>query len=75
MTTGHPRAEAAAPVASDIEVKTTICSFCAVGCAIKAEVQGGVWIGQEPAFDSPINVGGRVPSPACAPEGRKPPCF
>jgi formate dehydrogenase major subunit len=58
FTAVQRRAEAAAPVASDIEVKTTICSFCAVGCAIKAEVQSGVWIGQEPAFDSPINVGG-----------------
>ena len=58
FTAVQRKAEAATQAASDIEVKTTICSFCAVGCAIKAEVQGGVWIRQEPAFDSPINVGG-----------------
>ncbi len=39
------------------EIKTSVCTFCAVGCAVKAEVKDGVWIGQEPAFDSPINVG------------------
>ncbi|MCP3055237.1 formate dehydrogenase subunit alpha [Aurantimonas marianensis] len=39
------------------QVKKTICPFCAVGCSIWAEVQNGVWIGQEPAFESPINLG------------------
>jgi len=28
-----------------------------VGCGVIAEVQNGVWIGQEPAFDHPINLG------------------
>jgi formate dehydrogenase major subunit len=28
-----------------------------VGCTVKAEVQNGVWVGQEPAFASPINRG------------------
>jgi formate dehydrogenase major subunit len=28
-----------------------------VGCAIDAVVQNGVWIRQEPVFDSPINLG------------------
>lgn len=40
------------------EVKRTICSHCAVGCGIYAEVQNGVWTGQEPAFDHPFNQGG-----------------
>jgi formate dehydrogenase major subunit len=35
----------------------TICPFCSVGCAMWAEVQDGVWIGQEPVFESPINMG------------------
>ncbi|MFG7353148.1 formate dehydrogenase subunit alpha [Shewanella oncorhynchi] len=40
------------------EVKRTICSHCAVGCGVYAEVQNGVWTGQEPAFDHPFNAGG-----------------
>ena len=39
-------------------VKRTICSHCAVGCGVYAEVQNGVWTGQEPAFDHPFNKGG-----------------
>jgi formate dehydrogenase major subunit len=58
FTAVQRKAAAQAAVASNIEVKTTVCTFCSVGCAIKAEVQDGVWIGQEPAFDSPINLGG-----------------
>ena len=40
-----------------IEVKRTVCTHCSVGCAIDAVVQDGVWIRQEPVFDSPINLG------------------
>ncbi len=40
-----------------IQRKKTICPFCAVGCTIWAEVQHGVWTGQEPAFESPVNMG------------------
>ncbi|MDR9826733.1 formate dehydrogenase subunit alpha [Vibrio sp. FNV 38] len=40
------------------EIKRTICSHCSVGCGIYAEVQDGVWTGQEPAFDHPFNAGG-----------------
>ena len=35
----------------------TICSICSAGCGIKAEVQNGVWVRQEPAFDHPISEG------------------
>ena len=38
-------------------IKTNICTHCSVGCTVKAEVQSGVWTGQEPAWDSPINRG------------------
>ena len=48
-------AEAAAPTA--VSRRKTICPFCAVGCTIWAEVHNGVWIGQEPAFESPVNMG------------------
>jgi len=40
-----------------IEVKRTVCSHCSVGCAIDAVVENGVWVRQEPVFDSPINLG------------------
>ncbi|MFP4207910.1 MAG: formate dehydrogenase subunit alpha [Wenzhouxiangella sp.] len=41
-----------------IEKRSTICSHCSVGCSTIASVQNGVWIRQEPDFDSPINLGG-----------------
>jgi formate dehydrogenase major subunit len=40
-----------------IEIRTNICTHCSVGCTVKAEVQNGVWVGQEPAYGSPINRG------------------
>ncbi|MGI9263699.1 MAG: formate dehydrogenase subunit alpha, partial [Gammaproteobacteria bacterium] len=40
------------------EMKRTICSHCSVGCGTLAEVENGVWIRQEPDFDSPLNLGG-----------------
>ncbi|WP_300464920.1 formate dehydrogenase subunit alpha [Desulfobacula sp.] len=42
---------------TDIEIRHTICTHCSVGCGVLAEVQNGVWIGQEPDFDSPFNLG------------------
>jgi formate dehydrogenase major subunit len=49
-------AEAQAKAAA-IEVKRTVCTHCSVGCAIDAVVQNGVWVRQEPVFDSPLNLG------------------
>jgi formate dehydrogenase major subunit len=40
-----------------VEVKKNICTHCSVGCMVTAEVQNGVWVGQEPSWDSPINRG------------------
>jgi formate dehydrogenase major subunit len=40
-----------------IEVKRTVCGHCSVGCAVDAVVENGVWVRQEPVFDSPINLG------------------
>jgi formate dehydrogenase major subunit len=47
----------AADGAKKIEVKRTVCGHCSVGCAIDAVVENGVWVRQEPVFDSPINLG------------------
>src|SRR5258708_6086355 len=43
--------------AGKIEVKRSVCTHCSVGCAIDAVVQNGVWVRQEPVFDSPLNLG------------------
>ena len=40
-----------------IEVVKSICTHCSVGCTVLAEVDNGVWVGQEPAWDSPFNLG------------------
>ena len=40
-----------------VETRKTVCTHCSVGCTVIAKVQNGVWVGQEPAFDSPINLG------------------
>ena len=42
---------------AEIKQVKTVCGHCSVGCSTIAEVQNGVWVGQEPAFDSPINLG------------------
>src|SRR5437762_9057483 len=39
------------------EVHRTVCTHCSVGCSVDAVVQNGVWVRQEPVFDSPINLG------------------
>ncbi|MDX2288269.1 MAG: formate dehydrogenase subunit alpha [Hyphomicrobiaceae bacterium] len=60
LVTGRvQRAEAAAPTAATgkMEIKKTICTHCSVGCTVIAEVANGVWIGQEPGWDSPFNLG------------------
>ncbi|MCM2253486.1 MAG: molybdopterin-dependent oxidoreductase, partial [Ramlibacter sp.] len=51
--------EGAAPAVGQgkIEVKRTVCTHCSVGCAIDAVVENGVWVRQEPVFDSPLNLG------------------
>ena len=55
------RVDAQAPVESNggpVEKRQTICSHCSVGCSSIALVKNGVWVGQEPDFDSPLNMGG-----------------
>ncbi len=36
----------------------TICTYCAVGCGIEAEVHNGVWVRQDIAADHPVSFGG-----------------
>jgi formate dehydrogenase major subunit len=50
------QAATAPPAAAPLRRKT-VCPFCSVGCSIWAEVENGVWVGQEPVFESPINQG------------------
>src|ERR671932_1613186 len=38
-------------------IRKNICTHCSVGCTVTAEVQNGVWTGQEPSWESPINRG------------------
>ncbi len=40
-----------------VEVHRTVCTHCSVGCSIDAVVENGVWVRQEPVFDSPLNLG------------------
>ena len=47
----------ASPDGSKVSQVRTICTHCSVGCGIYAEVENGVWTGQEPAFDHPFNRG------------------
>ncbi|HVJ76060.1 MAG TPA: formate dehydrogenase subunit alpha [Casimicrobiaceae bacterium] len=51
------RAQKAGDAALKTEVHRTVCTHCSVGCAIDAHTANGVWVRQEPVFDSPINLG------------------
>src|SRR6188472_822212 len=35
----------------EVSIKRSVCTHCSVGCGVIAEVQNGVWTGQEPDFD------------------------
>jgi formate dehydrogenase major subunit len=56
---GIRKAEAGPPPSPGAAITTrkNICTHCSVGCSVIAEVENGVWIGQEPDYDSPINRG------------------
>ena len=43
--------------AASVDIRKSVCTHCSVGCTVVAEVQNGVWTGQEPGWDSPINLG------------------
>ena len=42
---------------AEVETRRSVCTHCSVGCGVIAEVQNGVWTGQEPDFESPFNLG------------------
>src|SRR6266850_5742452 len=45
------------PPGATVTTRKNVCTHCSVGCTVIAEVANGVWIGQEPGWDSPINRG------------------
>ena len=49
-------AQASAGSAASV-IKKSVCTHCSVGCTVMAEVSNGVWTGQEPGWDSPLNLG------------------
>ena len=51
------KAEAAGPNVGGATIRKSVCTHCSVGCTVTAEVSNGVWVGQEPSWDSPINRG------------------
>jgi len=52
------KAQAAGPTpGAPVDIRKNICTHCSVGCTVMAEVQNGVWVGQEPGWQSPINRG------------------
>ena len=53
------RAEGGPPPTAGAQalIRKNVCTQCSVGCTVTAEVANGVWIGQEPSWDSPINRG------------------
>ncbi|MEX1060565.1 MAG: formate dehydrogenase subunit alpha, partial [Methyloceanibacter sp.] len=51
------KAEAAGTQVASATIRKNICTHCAVGCTVTAEVLNNVWIGQEPSWESPINRG------------------
>ncbi|MCR9169539.1 MAG: formate dehydrogenase subunit alpha [Rhodobacteraceae bacterium] len=48
---------ASAAALGAVELKKSVCTHCSVGCTVIAEVSDGVWVGQEPGWDSPFNLG------------------
>jgi formate dehydrogenase major subunit len=51
------KAHAVGPAPAKGIIRQNICTHCSVGCTVLAEVENGVWVGQEPGWDSPISRG------------------
>jgi formate dehydrogenase major subunit len=54
-TVTHATAQSAADGA--VKMVKSVCTHCSVGCTVVAEVENGVWTGQEPGWDSLFNLG------------------
>ena len=52
------KAKAASDGKTAVKRVKSVCTHCSVGCTVIAEVENGVWTGQEPGFESPFNLGG-----------------
>jgi len=50
-------AAAAGPLTAGATRVKSVCNYCSVGCTVIAEVKNGIWVGQEPGWDSPFNLG------------------
>jgi len=57
MRKAHAAAEYAPRQDIPVETRRSICTHCSVGCGVIAELQNGAWVGQEPDFESPLNLG------------------
>ncbi|WP_137127441.1 formate dehydrogenase subunit alpha [Roseomonas sp. HF4] len=57
LTTVRPAQAGPMNHAQPVTRVKNICTHCSVGCTVTAEVQNGVWVGQEPTWESPINRG------------------
>ncbi|MBD3641919.1 MAG: formate dehydrogenase subunit alpha [Marinobacter sp.] len=57
LTSGRVEAATPSTEGGEVVVKKSVCTHCSVGCTVEAEVQNGVWTGQEPGWDSPFNLG------------------
>ncbi|MDH5750038.1 MAG: molybdopterin-dependent oxidoreductase, partial [Rhodospirillales bacterium] len=51
------KAAAQGAAAKGAKTALSVCTHCSVGCGVVAEIENGVWTGQEPNFDSPFNMG------------------
>jgi formate dehydrogenase major subunit len=57
LSPGMVQKAEAANVSGAVEMKKSVCTHCSVGCTVMAETVNGVWVGQEPGYDSPFNLG------------------
>lgn len=62
------KATAQSAVNGAVETIKSVCTNCSVGCTVMAEVDNGVWTGQEPGWDSPFNLGAHCAKGASARE-------
>ena len=51
------KAQAQSTNGDAVQTVKSVCTHCSVGCTVIAEVSNGVWVGQEPGWDSPFNLG------------------
>jgi formate dehydrogenase major subunit len=54
---GMVKAQSAKGAAKQMQIAKSVCTHCSVGCTVIAELENGVWVGQEPGWDSPFSLG------------------